>query len=425
MNSKIRVKCFRPFSIKQKQILTWWADGSPVAHYDGIIASGSIRSGKTMSMSLSFALWAMARFNGEAFGMAGKTVGSFRRNVVVDLKRMLVGRGFMVTDRRADNMIVVRRGDVENVFYIFGGKDEASQDLVQGVTLAGFFFDEVALMPESFVNQATGRCSVAGSKLWFNCNPEGPMHWFKKRWIDDQENQRMLYLHFTMDDNLSLTPETRERYMRRYTGVFYERFILGQWSRAEGLVYDMFDVDRHVVANPPERYDKTYIAVDYGTQNPTVFLKIGLSGGAWYVYDEYYYSGRETGRQKTDAAYADDLEDFTGGRKDEREIVDPSAASFIAALRERGRNPMSAKNEVLDGIRRVARAMTEGKIYIGANCTNIINEFMSYSWDPKAADRGEDVPIKENDHCMDALRYFINTITHGAEITVKGYRHSL
>ena len=175
---------FKPFSKKQRMILNWWTKDSPVKDNDGIIADGAIRSGKTIVMSLSYVLWAMTTFSGQNFGMAGKTIGSFRRNVLFWLKLMLKARGYKVNDHRADNLVIVRKKNIENYFYIFGGKDERSQDLIQGITLAGMFFDEVALMPESFVNQATARCSVKGSKWWFNCNPQGPFHWFKVNWID-------------------------------------------------------------------------------------------------------------------------------------------------------------------------------------------------------------------------------------------------
>ena len=195
---------FSPFSKKQKQVLTWWCKESPVHSKDGIIADGAIRSGKTIGMSLSFVMWAMNSFSGNNFAMCGKTIGSFRRNVLFWLKLMLRSRGYSVTDHRADNLLTIRKDGKENYFYIFGGKDERSQDLIQGITLAGVFFDEVSLMPESFVNQATGRCSVKGSKFWFNCNPDGPYHWFKVNWIDKCEQKNILYLHFTMDDNLSL-----------------------------------------------------------------------------------------------------------------------------------------------------------------------------------------------------------------------------
>ena len=162
---------FRPFSRKQKQVLTWWLPESGVSGADGIIADGAIRSGKTVCMALAFVQWSMHSFSRQNFGMCGKTVGSFRRNVLSVLKQMLGSRGYQVSDCRSDNLVIISRGSVENYYYIFGGKDEGSQDLIQGITLAGILLDEVALMPESFVNQATGRCSVEGSKFWFNCNP--------------------------------------------------------------------------------------------------------------------------------------------------------------------------------------------------------------------------------------------------------------
>lgn len=162
--TKVQTFKFQPFSRKQKQVLTWWVPDSLVKDYDGIIADGAIRSGKTVCMSLSFVFWAMENFNGQNFAMCGKTIGSFRRNVLFWLKLMLKSRGYKVADHRADNLVEITRKNVTNYFYIFGGKDERSQDLIQGITLAGVFCDEVALMPESFVNQATGRCSVERSK---------------------------------------------------------------------------------------------------------------------------------------------------------------------------------------------------------------------------------------------------------------------
>ena len=231
---------FKPFSKKQKKVLTWWLPNSPMSEKDGIIADGSIRSGKTLCMSLSYVMWAMESFNNQSFGMCGKTIGSFRRNVLFWLKLMLYTNGYKVEDKRSDNMLIVTMADKVNYFYIFGGKDESSQDLIQGITLAGCLFDEVALMPESFVNQATGRCSVDGSKLWFNCNPDYPKHWFKVNWIDKIEEKNMLHLHFTMDDNLSLTDRVKKRYFHMYSGTFFQRFILGLWVRAEGLIYAKF-----------------------------------------------------------------------------------------------------------------------------------------------------------------------------------------
>lgn len=407
---------FSPFSKKQKKVLTWWLPESPVSDKDGIIADGAIRSGKTISMSLSFVVWDMTTFNGQNFGMCGKTIGSFRRNVLFWLKLMLKARKYKVDDKRAGNLVVVSKGNVTNYFYIFGGKDERSQDLIQGITLAGIFFDEVALMPESFVNQATGRCSVDGSKYWFNCNPDGPYHWFKVNWIDKKEEKNILYLHFTMDDNLSLTENIKQRYRSMYSGIFFKRYISGLWAMAEGIIYDMFSEEAHTVDETHEywpkdnKFEEYYVAVDYGTQNATVFLLIGKYKGRFFIVDEYYYSGKEEGKQKSDHKYLKDFKKFVKGKQIKSIIIDPSAASFIALLKENGFKIKKAKNDVVDGIREVSKRLSNLEIFIHKKCKNTIKEFFSYTWDKKATERGEDKPVKQFDHAMDALRYFVYTI---------------
>ncbi len=410
---------FEPFSNKQKMILTWWRPSSPVSHLDGIIADGAIRSGKTLSMSLSFVMWAMDSFNGYNFAICGKTIGSLRRNVITTLKQMLRSRGYRVTDKRADNLLIIRRGKKSNIFYLFGGRDESSQDLVQGVTLAGVFFDEVALMPESFVNQATGRCSVDGSKFWFNCNPANPMHWFKINWIDavkdDAEKPKnLLYLHFMMDDNLSLSEDTKRRYKQMYSGVFYSRYILGRWVSADGLIYDMFDQDKNLY-RPEQRpvamvwNSQRTIACDYGTTNPCVFLDIYDDGEKIRVDSEYRWDSRKEMRQKTDKEYADDLIEFMGD-KTCTVLIDPSAASFIAELRSRGVYVVPADNDVLDGIRKTSALIQRGDIQLCTTCTGTIGEMGAYIWDDKASQRGEEKPVKQSDHGLDALRYYVNSL---------------
>lgn len=401
-------------------LLNWWTDSSPVKDKQGIIADGAIRSGKTLSMSLSFCLWAMTRFNGQNFAMCGKTVGSFRRNVLGTLKLMLKSRGYIVEDHRADNMLVIRRGKVENYFYIFGGRDERSQDLIQGITLAGLLLDEVALMPESFVNQATGRCSVEGSKMWFNCNPAGPLHWFKTEWIDKRERKGLLYLHFTMDDNLSLSEEIKARYRSMYAGVFYLRYIKGLWAVAEGLIYTMFAeacLYDKLAPHIPNTAQKM-ISVDYGTTNPCVFLETWDDGETVWIEREYRWDSRseEAQRsghpQKTDKEYADDMAQFMGSRPEDQciVIVDPSAASFIQELRSRGWVVKPADNEVLDGIRKVSTMLASGRLRINRRCTGLCAEMQAYVWDDKAQERGEEKPVKQKDHGPDALRYRINAL---------------
>lgn len=278
------------------------------------------------------------------------------------------------------------------------------------ITLAGCFFDEVALMPQSFVNQATGRCSVDGSKYWFNCNPDGPFHWFKVEWIDKKVEKNILYLHFTMDDNLSLSENIKLRYRNMYSGIFFKRYILGLWVVAEGVIYSMFDVAKHIQEIVTTKTDEYYVSIDYGTQNATVFLLWVKRKDASYCIKEYCYSGRDTGIQKTDLEYANDLKEFVGDLKIRRIIVDPSAASFIAQLKKFNFKIKKANNDVLDGIRFTATLLNECKIFFSDSCSNTIKEFNSYVWDEKAADRGEDKPIKDNDHSMDAVRYYCYTM---------------
>ena len=402
---------FKPFSKKQKQVLTWWLEESPVAEKDILIADGSVRAGKTVVMSLSFVIWGNETFDGENLALCGKTIGSLRRNVIHPLKRMLKSRGYKVKDHRADNYLTISKGKVSNDYYLFGGKDESSQDLIQGITLAGILCDEVALMPQSFVNQATARCSVEGAKMWFNCNPDGPYHWFKVEYLDKLEEKNAVHLHFTMDDNLSLSEKVKERYKRMYSGIFYKRYILGLWCLAEGVIYDMFNEDFHKVRTINRKYEKYYVSVDYGTQNATVFLLWGLCEGKWYIVKEYYYSGRDTSLQKSDVQYSKELKKFLGDIVPVKIIVDPSAASFIKQLRDDGfNNILKAKNDVLDGIRTVASALNLSLFYVNDICTETIKEFSSYIWDPKKLDHGVEEVLKDKDHCMDALRYFVYTV---------------
>lgn len=426
---------FKPFSDKQKKVLTWWCNDSPVKDMDGIIADGAIRSGKTLCMSLSYVLWAMSNFDMQNFGMAGKTIGSFRRNVLFWLKLMLKSRGYQVKDHRSDNMVEISKDDTTNFFYIFGGKDERSQDLIQGITLAGMFFDEVALMPESFVNQATGRCSVTGSKFWFNCNPDSPSHWFKLNWIDKStgylekekvekirnesaENNKnaglkdILYLHFTMDDNLSLSEDIKKRYRSMYSGVFFDRFILGLWVIAEGLVYGMFDEKKNVFHGIFQYTQSSsyYLSIDYGTMNP---FAVGLmelqNSGRVRMLREGHYSGREKGVTIDNEAYYKIIQETADGFPITSIIIDPSAAGMKATIRKYGEFTCTdGNNDVINGIQEVTKYLNLGMLQIHDSCIETKKEFGAYAWDEKAV--GEDRVIKEYDHHMDLIRYFIYTI---------------
>ena len=389
--------------------MTWW-NRPNLRNYDAIICDGSIRSGKTLSMSIGFINWSMTRYNNQFFAICGKTIEALRRNVISHLTQWLEGI-YTITERRSENLIIVSAAGKTNTYYLFGGKDESSYSLIQGMTLAGVFFDEVALMPRSFVEQAMARCSVEGSKFWFNCNPENPSHWFYLEWIQQRTKKNALYLHFTMDDNLSLSPEIKERYEKMYTGVFYRRYILGLWVRAEGLVYPMFDREKHLIDTVPtfNARHRYFVAVDYGTVNP---FAAGL-----YDYDpthktatkikELYYRGGSAKRVDNERYYKM-LKDLIGDYPIECIVIDPSAAAMVETILKYGEYDVrKAINDVLNGIQTVTKYLNAGVLHFCRDCKSTIKEFDSYSW---KEDASVDTVIKENDHAMDELRYFCYTI---------------
>ncbi len=387
-------------SPKQKKILAF-----PYSKYDAIICDGAVRSGKTSIMMWAFVDWAMREFNGQRFGVCGKTVDSCSKNIVVPFTTMALARErYTLRWRRSDKILEVRRGAVTNYFEVFGGKDESSYALIQGRTFAGVLLDEVVLMPGSFVEQALARCSVDGAKLWFSCNPDNPMHWFYTGWIKRAQERNALYLHFEMTDNPGLSQKTLERYQTMFSGVFYDRYVRGKWCVAEGLVYDFGE--EQITDDIPQS-GEYYISVDYGTLNPFSAGLWCVNGGKAVRIAEYYYSGRDSKAQKTDEDYCDAIVELAGGKPVRHVIVDPSAASFITALRRRGNfSVREAKNDVLDGIRLTYRMLKNGQIKIHRNCKDTIREFGLYRWDEKST---TDKPIKENDHAMDDIRYFANT----------------
>ena len=395
---------YERFSPKQRTVMTWWMPNSPYRHYEAILCDGAVRSGKTMVMGLSFFLWGMLLFDGQRFGVCGKTIASLRRNVLSEILPRLERLGAVWKEKRSENLVTVTFRGHTNQFYIFGGRDESSASLIQGITFAGILLDEVALMPQSFVEQACARCSVAGSRLWFNCNPAGPSHWFYKSWVQEAEKRNCLRLHFTMEDNPSLTDAIRQRYQRLYTGVFYRRFILGQWAQAEGRVYDFFEPEM-VRPVPEGPFDQWYVSCDYGTVNPTSMGLWGRCGGIWYRVKEFYFNSREQMRQMTDEEYARALERLVGGRQVQAVIVDPSAASFIEVLRRHGWRVQKADNDVLSGIRLTSDALKTGKIVICQGCEDCIREMDAYVWDLSGGQK--DRVKKEHDHAMDDMRYFV------------------
>lgn len=404
---------FKTFSQKQLQVLSWWCNNSKSKSKDAIICDGAIRSGKTICMGMSFMMWAFARFNKKSFAICGKTIRSIKRNLIIPLLPTLDGLGFKCKLKISENILEVTLKGNTNIFYLFGGKDESSASLIQGMTLCGVFFDEVALMPKSFVEQALARCSVAGSKFWFNCNPEHPQHWFYKEWIENKKNKNLLYIHFTMDDNPSVTEEIRNRYEKLYNGVFYERFIKGRWVVTQGLIYPDMANKESFCSTPFVNFGKYMVSCDYGTVNPTSIGLWAKYENVWYRINEYYFDSRKEGYQKTDLEHYESLCALTEGIKVDKVTVDPSAASFIALIRKEGKFiVVPAKNDVVDGIRQVSTSLKNGDIKICSTCKNSIREFSLYRWEDSLS---KDIPIKENDHAMDDIRYFVSTLMGSAE----------
>lgn len=408
---------FKPFSRKQRKVLNWWCRSSPVRDYNGIIADGAIRSGKSVAMSLSFVIWAMSEFEACNFAMCGKTIGSFRRNVLFWLKLMLRSRGYSVSEQRTENLVIVRRGSVENYFYVFGGKDERSQDLIQGITLAGVFFDEVALMPESFVNQATGRCSVDGSKFWFNCNPGSPAHWFKTGWIDKRADKRLLYLHFTMDDNLSLSEAVKERYRGIYTGVFFKRYILGEWKSADGVIYRQFadDPERFILDEVPADIIIGTMGLDFGGNGSAhAGCLVGITRGyrSIVILDEYYR------KEVIDpGTLTDDVCGFV--QRSQAQVratsiwCDSAETTLIKGIRTAvysRRIPVEVRNarkgEIIDRIRLCDMLMSQGRFFIMRRCRHTIAALSEAVWDSKSPTKDRRLDDgSTNIDSLDALEY--------------------
>ena len=393
-----------PISDKQRKLLAF-----PFTDYDALIADGAIRSGKTSLMTLAFVDDAMRRYNNQRFGICGKTVDSTIKNIITPYLALGYAKErYNLQWRGKEKTLTVSNGKRENVFEVFGGKDESSFMLIQGRTLAGVLIDEVALQPRSFVEQALARCSVDGAKFWFNCNPESPLHWFYKEWILKPKEKNALHLHFHLEDNPALSERTVRRYKSLYTGVFYQRYILGEWVKAEGLIFD-YDAERNGFETAPEGVGSWYMSCDYGIINPFVCQLWHIIGKTAYCVDEYYFDSKGEGRQRTDEEHYEEIEKLAAGHPIEHIVIDPSASSMKETIYRHGRfDCRNAINDVVGGIGSMSTLMQAGMLkYNTQKCPNTIAEFGLYSWDE---DSGADKPIKENDHGCDASRYFVSTV---------------
>lgn len=368
------------------------------------VKTGATRSGKTYMDYFVIPKRIRACTGDGLIVFIGNTQSTLERNLFDPMRKMW-GNAFVGHVRQNENKIRLFGREC----YALGADKANAAHKLQGSGIEYCYGDEITTWSEPVFQMLKSRLDKPNSVFDGTCNPDNPQHWFHKFLQSDAD---IYYQHYTIDDNPYLTPAFVDSLKKEYAGtVYYDRYIRGLWTRAEGLIYDMFSRERHVIDKPDDRYRKYYVSIDYGTQNPTVFLLFGqtMNGDKWHLIKEYYYSGREKNRQKTDSEFCTDLIDFIGETRVSGVIVDPSAASFIAEMRKRGIKPIKADNNVLDGIRRNCSQLEKDLIKICSCCVRTIEEFESYSWDMKAADRGEDAPIKENDHAMDAWRYFTNT----------------
>lgn len=362
------------------------------------ILDGSVRSGKTWITLIGWALWIAQMPTDKKYLMVGKTLTTLKRNCLEPLIQLVGAENFKFSVSSKKAVLFGRNIDLE------GANDAQSENKIRGLTLQGAYADEITLFPEDFFTMLLSRLSEKDAKFFGSTNPDSPSHWLKKKYLDRESELSLYRKSFVIDDNTFLDPEYIANIKSEYTGVFYERFIKGLWVIAEGLVYEFGEEN---ITDDIPKHGEYIVSIDYGTLNP-------FSAGLWCVngdkavrIKEYYYSGRDENCQRTDEEYVSDVNSLTEGYGVSKVIVDPSAASFITALKKAGYSVTKAKNDVIDGIRTTARFLKNGNIKIHRSCEDAIAEFGLYSWNDKSS---VDAVIKENDHAMDDIRYFCYTI---------------
>ncbi|MBY6965312.1 PBSX family phage terminase large subunit [Clostridium botulinum] len=375
------------------------------------ILEGSVRSGKTIAMLLKWLRYIEEGPKGLLI-ITGVSKDTIYDNVLRDMFDTLDEEDYSYNKQSGDLRIFDR--DIK----VIGAKDEGSEKYLRGKTLAGAYCDELSLMPEKFFKQLLNRLSIKGAKLYGTTNPDSPYHFLYTEYITDKEkleNGMVKVYHFMLDDNPSLDNEYKHFIKNAYTGFWYQRMILGLWVIAEGAIYDMWDKDLNTFVDedlPPglKSIAQRYISIDYGAANPTVFLDIWDDGSDIWVVNEYYHDSKKKG-QKENSQYADDLVKFIDGIYPRAVIVDPSAESFQISLRTKGIRVKDADNEVLEGIRMVSTLIANRKLRVHKkNCPNFLEEVSGYVWDEKAILNGEEKPVKDKDHALDAIRYFVKTM---------------
>lgn len=368
---------------------------------------GSVRASKTYASLYRWIQYIGNEAPPEDLLIIGKTQGSAVRNIVKPLQT-LIGESCRWFPGKQECYIFDR------CCYVVGANDEKSEGKIRGMTCGGALGDEVTLWPESFWTMLLSRCSPDDAKIFAGTNPDNPYHYLKKSFIDRVNDLDMSVFHFILDDNPFISRKFKEDLKKEYRGLWFKRFILGLWVMAEGAVYDFFDENTHVISRPPGVATDYVVSVDYGTSNPTAFILFGINRNCkpWiWAEREYYYDSKESGRQKDDAEYASDFVDWLGGTNLRAIVIDPSAASFKAALRKKGQFVLrDAINDVIEGIRCQHSFLVNGNYAICECCEHTIVDYGAYLWDQNAAKRGEDKPLKQNDHTKDAERYALYTL---------------
>ena len=365
------------------------------------ISHGAVRSAKTVGANVRWLKYLLDTPSEYNLLMVGKTLTSLERNVLLPISKLVGPSDYHYTRSLKTVSIYGRKIMVE------GGNDESAFSKIAGLTLGGAYVDEASLIPESFWNMLISRLSEPGSQLFATSNPGNPSHYIKKGWLDREDELDLKAWHFGLEDNPWLDPIYVAELKRQYTGLFYQRYILGLWVAGEGAVYPNFQRGVHTVPRLPEgAIDQMVVAADYGQTHPTAFLKAFRINGAWYIAGEYKQSN------KIDSELSKDLQKFLGGKFPSVVLIDPSAKSFRLQLMKDGlQRVKKANNDVLDGISRVSNALETGRLFIVESaCPQLLEEVDGYRWDPKATERGEDKPIKEADDLVDCLRYLGNQI---------------
>lgn len=367
------------------------------------LAHGSVRSGKTHSSLLRWVEHIHTSPDDRLY-MIGSSQSSIYDNAVEPLMKLLGG---YCSWSQGKHILNVAGKDIK----VIGANDQGAIRRIQGNTHSGSYVDEMTILPQNFIDMLFTRLSEPHSKLFGTMNPDTPYHPIKKM-IDESDGKYVYQLHFDLNDNPVLGDEYKEMLKRMFTGLWYRRYVQGEWCLAEGCIYDCFDRKYHVRSRPPSAAKYWIAGADYGTSNPFAAVLIGINGdvhpGVW-IEKEYYWDPKSTGRQKTDGEFADDLEHFLSGYPIRNLYLDPSAESIQVELRKRGIRSSQADNDVINGIRCVANLFSGGDLVLVESCRNLIQEIEGYTWDPKKVKSGEDCPLKIRDHACDAMRYALYT----------------